>query len=171
MSNVATYGEGNDEWWMVNGESETIWNGTVLVQIEVQSRDWEEQRNPLVTIAGLWVWAWGLLNTKNDFWPIDCDHWFVGLRIELRYEREGVLLTKNCSVSLLRHSRVVQVFCPSRLLCRIYGLSEWFLVFLANKPMLWLLPGSSHSDASSEQQHVDQNRLSQSLKRQSFIID
>jgi len=44
-------------------------------------------------------------------------------------------------------------------------------VFRANKPMLWLSPGRSHSDASSEHQHMDQNRLSMSLKRQSFIID
>jgi len=40
-------------------------------------------RHCSVTIAGLWVWALGLLNTRHDFWPIDCDHWFVGLRVEL----------------------------------------------------------------------------------------
>jgi len=56
---------------------------------------------------------------------------------------------------VFRHSESVQVFCPGRLLCKIYGLSKWFLVFRANKPMLWLLPGRSHSDASSEQQHMD----------------
>jgi hypothetical protein len=67
---------------------------------------------------------------------IDCDNWFVELRYELLYECEGLLSTKNGSVSVFRHSDSVQVFCPSRLLCRIYGLSEWFLVFRSNKPIL-----------------------------------
>ena len=68
MSDVATCGEGIGEWW--------IWNGTVKVQFEVPCRDWEKQRNPSATIAGLWVWAWNLLNTKHDFWLLDCNYCF-----------------------------------------------------------------------------------------------